>query len=374
MANPAVLTFDEVRARLSHFDTLIDVRSPGEYADDHLPGAINLPVLDDEQRARVGTLHVQTSAFDARRLGAALVASNIAHHLETRLADQPREWRPLIYCWRGGQRSASMAHILARVGWHVVQLEGGYKAFRRAVREELETLPQRFSYQVLSGMTGSGKSRLLETLERQGAQVLDLEALARHRGSLLGNLPDAPQPGQKAFETAIWHRLNHFKPDRPVFVESESRRIGALRVPEALMQTMRASPCCEVHLPQAERIRLLCEDYQHLMMGDANELLRQLEQLLPLHGREVLTDWHRAIAAGEWTRLVAELLERHYDPSYRRSTARNYSRLAQARPVPLQSIEPQAFSQAANDLIAALDVRTDVQALQDAVRYEPHRP
>lgn len=353
MANPAVLTFEEVRAQLSQFDELIDVRSPGEYAEDHLPGAINLPVLDNEQRARVGTLHVQTSAFDARRLGAALVASNIAHHLATRFANQPREWRPLIYCWRGGQRSASMAHVLARVGWHVVQLEGGYKAFRRAVREDLETLPQRFSYQVLCGMTGSGKSRLLEELERQGAQVLDLELLARHRGSLLGNLPDAPQPGQKAFETAIWHRLNQFNPERPVFVEAESRRIGALRVPEALLQAMRASPCHEVQLPRAERIRLLREDYQHLM-NNSDELLRQLDQLLPLHGREVITDWQRAIAAGDWTHLVAELLERHYDPSYRRSTSRNFSNLAQARPVPLASIEPEAFSQAAIALVAAM--------------------
>jgi tRNA 2-selenouridine synthase len=168
MKYPEILSIEQVLSQLDTFDAIIDARSPGEYALDHLPGAINAPVLDDEQRIRVGTMYKQVGSFEAKKLGAALVAKNIAQHIEELWIDQPREWRPLIYCWRGGNRSGSMAHILAKIGWPVVQLEGGYKAFRQEVNAALEHAPA-LKFKVICGTTGSGKSRLLEVLAAQGA-------------------------------------------------------------------------------------------------------------------------------------------------------------------------------------------------------------
>ncbi len=199
-------------AELAGWDAIIDARSPSEFAEDHLPGAVNCPVLDDAERALVGTAYKERGSFEAKRLGAPLVAANIARIVSERFADRPRSWRPLVYCWRGGSRSGSLTHVLRQVGWDAVQLDGGYKAFRRQVAADLETLPGRFTFRVVCGATGSGKSRLLEALATTPAQVLDLEALAAHRGSVLGEIPGAPQPSQKAFETAIWAALGGFDP------------------------------------------------------------------------------------------------------------------------------------------------------------------
>ena len=151
-------------AQLDAFDEVIDVRSPSEFALDHVPGAANCPVLDDEERARVGTLYKQVSPFDARKLGAALVSKNIARHLEEHFRGRDRGWRPLVYCWRGGKRSGAMAHVLREIGWDAATLEGGYRSYRREVMAQLEKLPARFRFRVVCGATGSGKSRLLEAL------------------------------------------------------------------------------------------------------------------------------------------------------------------------------------------------------------------
>src|SRR5215472_1873107 len=211
-------------AALAEYAVRIDVRSPVEFALDHVPGAANHPVLSDAERERVGTLYAD-SPFEARKLGAAIVARNIATMIESAFMDEPREWRPLVYCWRGGQRSRALVQVLHEIGWRAVQLEGGYRAYRRHVAAELERLPLRFRYVVICGLTGSGKSRLLAALARAGAQTLDLEGLARHRGSVLGGLPGTAQPSQKAFESGLCEALARLDPSRPVFVESESRRI-----------------------------------------------------------------------------------------------------------------------------------------------------
>lgn len=215
------------------FDEIIDVRSPGEFAIDHMPGAINLPVLDDDERRLIGTMFKQDSSFLARRAGSAIICQNIAGMLESHFAALPANHHPLVYCWRGGQRSASLATILDAVGWKVAVLEGGYKAFRRHVLRELANLPGTLGWRVIQGPTGSGKTRLLHALAEAGAQVLDLEALANHRASVLGGLPDRDQPTQRGFETALWQALGRLSPDRPVFVEAENRRIGKLHLPDA---------------------------------------------------------------------------------------------------------------------------------------------
>jgi tRNA 2-selenouridine synthase len=351
MKYPEILSFEDVLRQLDSFDAIIDARSPSEYAIDHLPGAINAPVLDDEQRIRVGTMYKQIGSFEAKKVGAALVARNIANHIEQLWLDKPREWRPLIYCWRGGNRSGSMAHILAKVGWPVVQLDGGYKAFRAHVNAELEQAPA-LNFRVICGTTGSGKSRLLEVLHAQGAQVLDLEQLAAHRGSVLGDLPSQPQPSQKAFESSIWNTLRRFDPARPVFVESESKKVGNLRVPAALMDTMRASDCISLTLSRANRVRLLMEDYEHFLASPAS-LNEQLQHLTTLHGREKIARWHAMSNAGEMAPLVEELLADHYDPAYLRSIDRNFIKFDQATPLELDDIDRAAFSAAALQLTAA---------------------
>lgn len=351
MKFPALLTFAEILPQFEQFDAIIDVRSPAEFAEDHLPGAVNCPVLDDEERIRIGTLYKQVNAFEAKKLGAALVARNIADHIETRFLAHEREWRPLVYCWRGGNRSGAMAHILARIGWPVAQLDGGYKEYRRHVNAALETLPAEFSYRVLCGPTGSGKSRMLKVLGNLGAQVLDLEQLAAHRGSILGHLPNTPQPAQKAFESAIWQRLRQFDPQRPIYIESESKKVGNLRVPEAMMNAMRAAPCIVLEVPPAERVALLMQDYEHFI-ASPDILNEQIGCLTALHGREKIQHWQMLVLSGEWEQLVQELLCDHYDPSYQRSITRNFTTIQQANRVVIESIKGEAFQAIAKSILA----------------------
>ena len=324
------LTLEDLR----RFDAIIDARSPSEYAEDHLPGALNAPSLDDAERAEVGTIYKQRGAFEAKRVGAPLVARNIAKHIDERFAGMPRNWKPLVYCWRGGGRSGSLVHILRQVGWDAQRLDGGYKAFRRQVVADLETLPERFRFTVICGPTGSGKSRLLEALAAEGAQVLDLEKLAAHRGSVLGELPDAPQPTQKAFETAIWTALSGFDPAHPVFVESESKKVGNLRVPDALIVRMRASPCVRLEAGADVRVALLMEEYAHFV-ADPAALAARLALLRDLHGAERIEAWESMLSRGEWHPLVHDLLESHYDPAYRKSLFRNYR---EAQTAPAQTV------------------------------------
>jgi tRNA 2-selenouridine synthase len=347
----AVVATPLTLAQIRGYDDVLDARSPAEFAEDHLPGAINVPVLDDAERARVGTVYKQQSAFEAKRLGAPIAARNIAQAIDQRFAGKPRGWRPLVYCWRGGGRSGSLAHVLRQVGWNAARLEGGYKAFRRQVVAELDELPDRFRFLVVCGATGSGKSRLLEALATTGAQVLDLEALAAHRGSVLGDLPDAPQPSQKSLETAIWTALSGFDPARPVYVESESRKVGNLRVPERLIERMRAARCLRLEAPESARVALLLEDYAHFVERPA-ALAGKLRCLTALHGAERIDAWIGELERGDWRALVSDLLASHYDPAYRRSLERNYKDAATATVVPISDIRPEGFLAIAKELVA----------------------
>lgn len=340
-------------ADLPAFDEIIDARSPGEFAEDHIPGAVNLPVLDDAERERVGTLYKQVSSFEAKKVGAALVSRNIARHLETRFADKPKSYRPLVYCWRGGSRSGAMTHILQKIGFAAMQLDGGYKAYRRHVVAELECLPARLSYRVVCGPTGSGKSRLLQALAGEGAQVLDLEALAAHRGSLLGALPEQPQPTQKSFESAVWFALARFNPQRPVFVESESKKIGALRVPDALIAAMRASPCIRLEVPLAARVRLLTEDYAHFL-HDPAIINSRLAHLVSLRGRETVAAWQALASLQAWDDLVAALLEQHYDPAYGKSLSSNYAPTPADRTFSTTDLSRRGLQLLAREILAAV--------------------
>lgn len=353
-------------ADLARYADRIDVRSPGEFALDHVPDAINLPVLDDAERAAVGTLYAQVSAFEARKTGAALVARNIAHIVETEARGRPPEWAPLVYCWRGGQRSRALVLVLREIGFRAVQLDGGYRAWRRHVTATMEELPRRFGYRVVCGLTGAGKSRVLTALAAEGAQVLDLEALARHRGSLLGDLPGAPQPSQKAFESALIDALGRFDASRPVYVESESRRIGRLQAPEALVATMRDSDCIRVVTPDALRVAMLREDYAHLA-GERGELRTLLARIAALHGKSVAARWEAMAAADDLAPLVQELLDRHYDPLYARAIERNFARHRDARVVEVTGTSNAAFRELARGLLDADAARGPARAAMIAL-------
>ena len=348
MKYPALLKFSDILDQLDEFDTIIDARSEGEYALDHIPGAINCPVLDDEQRIRVGTMYKQVNSFEAKKVGAALVAKNIARHIEELWLDKPREWKPLVYCWRGGNRSGSMAHVLARIGWPVIQLDGGYKEYRAHVSASLAETPPH-TFKVICGTTGSGKSRLLEVLAGIGAQVLDLEQLAAHRGSVLGHLPSQPQPSQKMFESLIWQKLRSFDPALPVFVESESKKVGNVRVPDAVMDKMRQSECVSLTLSRPNRVRLLMEDYDHFT-ASPDTLNTQLDCLVKLHGREKIDSWHAMANGGRMPELVDELLVEHYDPAYLKSIDRNFVQYSKAQVVSLEDISKDDFLAAARAL------------------------
>lgn len=331
------------------FSCIIDARSPAEHAHDHLPQALNWPSLTDEERVRVGTIYKQVSAFEANKVGAALVAANIAKHLQEHVMELPKQWQPLVYCWRGGKRSGSLALVLGQIGFKVWLIEGGYKAFRAAVVQDTAMLSEGFQFQVIAGPTGSGKTRLLHALAKQGAQVLDLEALAQHRSSVLGRIPGQAQPSQKHFDMRVWQQLRQFDPSRTVFVEAESKKVGNVSIPEALVQAMRNSPCIDVQLSDEERVQLLLEDYA-FFAEDASLFCQRLQVLTAQKGKAVVNEWQRLVQSGQTEQVVRELLLSHYDPTYAKSVERNFLQFKQAFTLQLPSRQDHAMQQAAQEL------------------------
>jgi tRNA 2-selenouridine synthase len=331
------------------FDEIIDVRTPAEFADDHIPGAINCPVLDNEQRIEVGTLYKQASPFAAKKIGAAYVAENIARHLRQTFSDRPKNWRPLIVCWRGGQRSGAMTYIFRRIGWDAQQLEGGYKLYRKQVIERLALLPPSLRFTVICGATGSGKSRVLQSLALRGEQVLDLEELACHKGSVLGVLPDSPQPSQKTFETHLLVALLALDPARPVFVEAESRRIGNIQLPDALLARLRDGECVTIEASLDSRVDFLLGDYAYFLSAP-DWFNSRLDVLNKLQSRETIARWQDYARAGQWRTLALELLDLHYDPLYRRSQKHNFSGLDHPKNFTTDDLSPAGIDRLAHQI------------------------
>jgi tRNA 2-selenouridine synthase len=312
------------------YSAIIDARSEDEFALDHLPGAINWPSLNNEQRIVIGTLYKQAGPFEAKKKGAGMVAANIANHIDKHVIALPKGWQPLVYCWRGGKRSGSLALILGQIGFKVAVIEGGYKAFRSELVTAIPPLSERLQWRVICGPTGSGKTRLLHCLQAQGAQVLDLEGLAKHRSSVLGFIPGEQQPSQKKFDTLIWDALRQMDPSKPVYVESESRKVGNLAVPESLIAAVRSGQCFLLELSDDERVKLLLEDYD-FFVKDPTLFAKRLDALVAIRGKQLVETWKSNIAQGKIDIVVRELLTLHYDPTYFASMKRNFSQIDRAK-------------------------------------------
>ena len=300
-------------------DTIIDVRAPAEYADDHLPGAINLPVLSDSERAEVGTIYAKVSPFNARKIGGALVAQNTATHLQGPLAGKDGAWQPLVYCWRGGQRSGAFATILDQIGWRVQILKGGYRSYRREIVKTLYETPLPHRLMLISGSTGTAKTALLHQLAAKGAQILDIEGIAAHRGSLFGKMRTA-QPAQKMFESSVAAKLSALDPDKITFVEAESSKIGERLIPPSLWALMVNAPRIEITATLDARSSFLCQAYADLTQDKA-ALSDLLDKLRPYHAVERIVRWHAQAQTGDWQTLAAGLMADHYDPRYAKSGA-----------------------------------------------------
>jgi tRNA 2-selenouridine synthase len=339
----------EAIARYSEFSSILDARSEDEWAEDHLPGALNWPSLNNDERRIVGTLYKQVSPFEAQKRGAAMVAANIARHIERGVMDKPKNWHPLAYCWRGGKRSGSLALVLGQIGFRVSIIEGGYKAFRAALVQDIPRLVAGLQLRVVCGPTGSGKTRLLQSLRKAGAQVLDLEDLANHRSSVLGAIPGVPQPSQKRFDTLVWDELRRFDPSQPVYVESESKKVGDVAVPDSLVAAMRASPCYGVDLPLEERVALLLEEYD-FFVKDADAFCGRLDALVQLRGKAVVQGWKDHVRAGRFDAVVRDLLAVHYDPGYARSMRSNFARYDETKVLAAASRSTETFDRLAREL------------------------
>ncbi len=353
MSASTKISVDHIDEYLASGD-IIDVRSPGEFAEDFIPGAVNHPVLDNDERAAVGTVNKQQSPFEAKRMGAALVIKNIGDMIATHFSTKPKDWSPLIYCWRGGKRSGVTAYLLREIGYNAVQLDGGYKAFRGRVNAELETLPTKFRYVTLCGCTGTGKTALLWALSIAGAQIIDLEGLANHRGSLLG-ATDTPQPSQKRFDTLLWNALRALDPARPVFVESESKKIGLVQMPESMRVAMKSGDCAWIDVPLEARVAHIRREYANFV-ADPHALVDKLEPLKPLRGAKLLGEWRAQAEAKDIDALFASLMVDHYDPLYTAAIKSNYANLGAAETVRLEHVSATALDQAARVLRKRFDI------------------
>lgn len=315
-------TFSSLMDLMSHgYDTVIDVRSPAEFAEDHIPGAINLPVLSNEEHAIVGTIYKQESPFKARKIGGALVAKNTARHLEETLSEMEGSWRPLIYCWRGGQRSGFFSRFLQEVGWRAETVSGGYQTFRKLVHRILYDDPLDLKVVLLDGFTGTAKTSLLDVLYGDGTQTLDLEGLSNHRGSLLGEL-EGGQPSQKAFETLLATKITTLNREHPLLLEAESSKIGQINIPPRLWELMRAAPRIEITAPLKERAEYLVHAYKDIL-DDPERMAEKLQPLRQFRGHEIVDNWESLLAADDRIALVSSLMSEHYDPSYARSRNNN---------------------------------------------------
>jgi tRNA 2-selenouridine synthase len=334
--------------KCSKFDTIIDVRSPSEFEEDHIVGAINCPVLSDLEREKVGTIYKKESTFKAKIIGSSLTARNIARHIEERFSEYKGSWQPLIYCWRGGQRSKAFAIILSEVGWRTSQLEGGYKEYRNHVLEFIDTIGSKLKLILISGKTGSAKTKILQSIAQQGGQILDLEGLANHKGSLLGKIPNLKQPSQKFFESKLYYQLKQLDLKKEIFVEAESSKIGNIHIPKTIWAKMIISPRIEIKADVQLRSSFLVKDYEYMCENPEliNPIIFGLRNRL---NKKLIDSWKELIEQKKWTKLTTSFLENHYDPSYSSNTIKNDRKVI--KEIEAMSFNSSEITKIANSII-----------------------
>lgn len=288
---------------------VLDVRSPSEFAKGHIPGAISMPLFEDAERALVGTCYKQEGRDAAVLLGLKLVGPKLAPLVELARQHAPGG-RVRVHCWRGGERSGSVAWLLEKAGFQeVVTLRGGYKAFRNHV---LASFAHPIRPIMLGGFTGAGKTGILKKLRQQGEQVIDLEALANHKGSSFGGFGQEPQPSTEHFENLLWSQITALDPHRPIWFEDESPMIGRVRIPDALFAQLFAAPLCVADVPIADRVQRLVDEYGTApkeLLAEAIERIRK--RLGPQHGKTALL----ALEDGD-LHTVARTVLQYYDKTY----------------------------------------------------------
>ena len=324
-------------ALVGDYALVVDARSQREYVEDHIPGAVNLPVVGNDEYAEVGAAH-RGDPHRAYVIGVSYALRNISQAIDELVSQYPKEARMLVYCFRGGKRSKLWFDALSTIGYRVDRLPGGWKAYRAWVRNELAQAPAKFRYHVLCGPTGCGKTRLLSALEAVGAQVLDLEDLARHRGSLIGYIPGVAQPSQKWFDSSLLDKMRRFDTSKPVWVEAESKKIGALEIPPALLESMHAGHLFGVSAPMEARVQLWMEDYSHFER-EPEALIERLQHLRPLIGGEEFARWKVLAEERRVADLFQRLMETHYDPAYARSLGKNYPQFEQSFKIDLPYLD-----------------------------------
>jgi len=318
---PLFTAKDYLAGLATQYDEIIDVRTPLEFEEDHIVGAINLPVLTNEQRVQVGSLY-HKDRMAGRKLGAALITANISQHILEHFTSKAGNYRPLVYCWRGGQRSRSMALILREIGFQAAIFQGGYKGYRQLVREtvqesELNNRIDEFRFILMSGTTGSGKSLILETLQKRGEQMIHLELLARHKGSVLGNYPGEVQPSQKLFESQLFHLLQfEMDPSKIIWLEYESFKIGNITVPKKVSNKMVESDRVHIEATLDDRVSYILQDYSYIC-ADPEALKATLRRLDRLAGKKMVDSWRELVDDGKFEELVRNLVVDYYDRCYR---------------------------------------------------------
>jgi len=295
---------------------LVDARSPDEFAEATIPGAINLPILDNAERAEVGTLYKQVGKQHARRRGVEIVAPKIPAFVEQVASRQAATALPVIvFCWRGGMRSLALAQFLDLAGVPARQLSGGHKAFRRLVLDFFEQA-RWGRLLVFRGLTGVGKTHYLHCLAELGYPVIDLEGLANHRGSAFGNLGLPPQPNQKTFEALLWDELRKIPCDGFALVEGESRHIGRVALPVTVYQALQSETSIWLNASLEARVRNILADYPAVdrLKEEFTQPIRALKDKL---GKDTMNYFLQLLEEGRWSELVSELMVNYYDPLYR---------------------------------------------------------
>ncbi|MEM9918157.1 MAG: tRNA 2-selenouridine(34) synthase MnmH [Bacteroidota bacterium] len=311
--------------------TLLDVRTPAEYTKGHIPGALSFPLFENQERVEIGTLYKQQSPRDAFLRGLELVGPKMADFVRKAEAIAPDK-KLLLHCWRGGQRSGSMGWLLRSAGFDVRTLDGGYKAYRRFVHASFDQ--KNTSFIVLGGLTGCGKTDILHALRDVGHQVIDLEGIARHKGSAFGALGEQPQPTVEQFENDLYECCRNFEAGKPIWLENESKSIGRVYLPEGFWQNMKRAPVINIELPFERRLDILVDNYGAYPKEDLIEAFNRIRKRL---GGQHLKAALEALQEGD-LRSAAAIALRYYDKSYHFFLER--SQVTELIPFKLDAHEP----------------------------------